>query len=193
MQSSKITRVWSVLLLMGGMIVPYSASAKPEFLDAFKAQYPAVVGTRLETCNVCHTQIPKRNPYGRDFGLAGQWFPAIEAVDSDGDGPDNLTEITALTFPGDPLDFPGAPPTATATPNATPTHTPVSVGTVEPGSCTGDCNGDGVVAVNELVLAVNIALGTATVEECAAADADGDGEVTVNELVTAVNLALAGC
>ena len=59
--------------------------------------------------------------------------------------------------------------------------------------CTGDCNGDGVVAVNELVAGVNIALGSAAVSSCPAFDANGDGQVTVNELIQAVNAALNGC
>jgi hypothetical protein len=59
--------------------------------------------------------------------------------------------------------------------------------------CTGDCNEDGVVGVNELVTAVNIALGTADVSACLAADHNEDGQVTVDELVLAVNNALQGC
>ena len=59
--------------------------------------------------------------------------------------------------------------------------------------CAGDCNGDGTVAVNELIVAVNIGLGGATVDECAAIDANGDGEVLIGEIIAAVNVALAGC
>lgn len=59
--------------------------------------------------------------------------------------------------------------------------------------CGGDCNGNGVVTVDELVKAVNIALGTADIGTCAAADRNGDGVVTVDELVFAVNNALTGC
>jgi hypothetical protein len=60
-------------------------------------------------------------------------------------------------------------------------------------ACTGDCNGDEQVTVDELITAVNIALGTRPVADCVAADVDRDGQVAVNELVTAVNRALAGC
>jgi len=59
--------------------------------------------------------------------------------------------------------------------------------------CVGDCDGDGTVVVNELVKAVNVALGTADVSDCINADGNGDGEVTVDELVTAVRNALEGC
>ncbi|MBX3024338.1 right-handed parallel beta-helix repeat-containing protein [bacterium] len=59
--------------------------------------------------------------------------------------------------------------------------------------CAGDCNGDGTVAINELIIGVNIALGTAEAGTCAAFDADGSGDVTINELIAAVNAALNGC
>ncbi len=60
-------------------------------------------------------------------------------------------------------------------------------------ACVGDCDGNGSVAINELILAVNIALGNAAVEACTAADANGNGSVAINELIQAVNNALTGC
>jgi hypothetical protein len=60
-------------------------------------------------------------------------------------------------------------------------------------SCAGDCDGDGTVAINELVRAVTIALGSTAVAECTVADANGDGSVTIAELIGAVNTALGGC
>ena len=62
-----------------------------------------------------------------------------------------------------------------------------------PASCPGDCNGDGSVAINELITGVNIALGSAPLATCAAFDTSGDGTVAINELISAVNVALAGC
>jgi hypothetical protein len=59
--------------------------------------------------------------------------------------------------------------------------------------CEGDCNGDRTVPINELILAVRIALGTAAVGECTAVDRDGNGQVSVNEVVAAVARALGGC
>jgi len=59
--------------------------------------------------------------------------------------------------------------------------------------CTGDCNGNHVVAINELVVGVNIALGAASVQTCTAADRDDDGAVSIAELVAAVTNALRGC
>jgi hypothetical protein len=60
-------------------------------------------------------------------------------------------------------------------------------------ACTGDCDGDGAVAINEAVRGVNIALGNAPVGDCAQFDANGDGSVAVNELIAAVGAVLDGC
>jgi hypothetical protein len=49
------------------------------------------------------------------------------------------------------------------------------------------------VTVDEILKAVNIALGAALVTTCPLADANGDGAVTVNEIVLAVNNALNNC
>ena len=60
-------------------------------------------------------------------------------------------------------------------------------------ACAGDCNGDGVVAVDEVVGAVAVALGGAPLDTCLAGDRDGDLRVTVDELLRAVAMALNGC
>lgn len=62
-----------------------------------------------------------------------------------------------------------------------------------PISCGGDCDGDGSVAISELIAAVNVALGSAAYDTCADADADRSGAVAINDLITAVNAALGGC
>ena len=82
-------------------------------------------GTRLDTCNTCHTTGRSTNPYGTDlktkFSLMiipmeenlteEQTLDAfraalrdIEELDSDNDRHSNIEEIRALTFPGDPGD-----------------------------------------------------------------------------------------
>ena len=68
-----------------------------------------------------------------------------------------------------------------------------NTGTPPTPSCVGDCNGDGMVLINELVLGVNIALGSTPVSACPAFDANGNGMVLINELISGVNNALAGC
>ncbi len=59
-------------------------------------------------------------------------------------------------------------------------------------SCIGDCDGDGTVQINELVLGVGIALGTSELSACSNLD-NGDGIVSVDRLVAAVNNALCSC
>ena len=84
------------------------------------------------------------------------------------------------------LTFTQAAAAATPTPNATPTPPPAAL-------CAGDCNGDGMVTVNELLTMVNIGLGTADVSTCRAGDTNVDGMITINEVLAAVNNALNGC
>jgi hypothetical protein len=90
---------------------------------------------------------------------------------------------------------PPASATATAertvsTPAASPTATPVPTGAAP---CIGDCDDDGAVSINELIVGVNIALGNAGIETCAAFDADDSLAVSINELVAAVRNAGRGC
>jgi parallel beta-helix repeat protein len=59
-----------------------------------------------------------------------------------------------------------------------------------PGSLVGDCNEDGRVTIEEVILAVNIALGTAPMSMCPAVDINRDGHAEVNELIAAVNSVL---
>lgn len=59
--------------------------------------------------------------------------------------------------------------------------------------CAGDCGGDGQVTVEEIVLGVNIALGTTPPDRCTALDGNADQQVTVEEIIRAVNGALNGC
>ena len=58
---------------------------------------------------------------------------------------------------------------------------------VAPAACVGDCNGSGDVTVGEIILMVNIALGTARWRAAAPGIADGSGDITINEIVAAVN------
>lgn len=60
-------------------------------------------------------------------------------------------------------------------------------------ACVGDCNDDRRVTIDELVRAVDIALGGAEVGTCDAVDNNRDGAVTVNELIRGVTKGQAGC
>jgi dienelactone hydrolase len=59
--------------------------------------------------------------------------------------------------------------------------------------CTGDCNADGSVAINELVTGVAESLAAAALDQCRAFDRNDDGQVTIDELIAAVAAALNGC
>lgn len=199
-------RIWGRLLV--GVLVAGGAAeraeAKSDYLAAFRNEYPAAVGSRIDACSLCHSAVPQLNSYGSAFGGAGREFASIEALDSDGDGVLNLAEIGALTFPGDPADVPALPsPTPTATlPLATPTPTPsptelaIASPTATPtgtsGICVGSCNGDDSVAINELVTLVNIALGALSPSACAQG-VPGGATVDIALLIRAVGNALGGC
>ena len=71
----------------------------------------------------------------------------------------------------------------------------VTVAAVTPSQalCPGDCNGDGITTVDEIIRGVNLALGSGVYRTCPPVDVDGDSQVTVNELVLSVGQALNGC
>ncbi len=96
------------------------AFAVSSYLNAFNTRY-GTSGTALDSCSLCHVNSPPDtvlNPYGNDYLTNNNDFAAIEALDSDGDGFNNLVEIQARTFPGDPTSRPAGadttPPTVTA-------------------------------------------------------------------------------
>ncbi|MBX3026484.1 hypothetical protein KF840_16370 [bacterium] len=98
-----------------------------------------------------------------------------------------LGDATGHELPVTPVD--GAIVISDAPNQPTPSPTP----TAAPRRCVADCSGDGVVAVNEVILAVNIALGNLPLAQCPTADANGDGAVTIGELIEAVNDVISGC
>jgi hypothetical protein len=59
--------------------------------------------------------------------------------------------------------------------------------------CAGDCNGDGEVTIDELLVMVNAALASGATVACAAGDTNADGEITIDEIIAAVGVALDGC
>jgi len=92
------------------------------------------------------------------------------------------------TWTPSPTSMPASPtatsPAATATASASPTVTPTAVD-----ACAGDCDGNGSVAIGELVRLVGIALGSGA--DCAALR---DGEVVgIPLLIRAVRSSLDGC
>jgi len=72
--------------------------------------------------------------------------------------------------------------------------TPTATATPTPGACLGDCDGSGAVTVDELVLGVNMVLGSVGVTACPSfACTEDPGVVVVNCIIVAVNNALSGC
>jgi hypothetical protein len=68
----------------------------------------------------------------------------------------------------------------------------VTAGRARAQSCVGDCDNDGTVEINELVLGVGIALGASELSACSNLD-NGHRMVSVDRLVAAVNNALCSC
>ncbi|MFN8641466.1 MAG: hypothetical protein U0802_07350 [Candidatus Binatia bacterium] len=99
---------------------------------------------------------------------------------------------TATPSPAPPTATPppSPPPPPSPTPEPSPTLPPSPTATA---ACPGDCDGDATVSIDELVLAVGIANGTAPPASCAALDDNRDGAVSIDELVAAVASALRGC
>jgi hypothetical protein len=90
-----------------------------------------------------------------------------------------LTMLSSNTLPV----FAGDLPLATLTP--TPQPTPVR--------CVSDCNGNNLIAIDEVVRSVAISLGQQPLSACTRADGNGNGRVTVDELVQGVLNNLHGC
>ena len=78
-------------------------------------------------------------------------------------------------------------------PTATPTPTALPGGPAGGRGCPGDCGGNQLVTVDELVTGVAIVLGLRSVNDCGSLDDNRDGRVVVNELVAAVSRLLFGC
>jgi hypothetical protein len=72
-------------------------------------------------------------------------------------------------------------------PSPTVTSTPTEV------ACAGDCNGNHVVTVDELLTIVDIALGNADLTNCDKGDVNHDQQVTIDEILAAVTAALTSC
>lgn len=104
------------------------------------------------------------------------------------EAPATPTLAATNTVVATPTETETATPTRSATPTASPTEAPTT-----PPPCAGDCNADRAVTVDELVKAVNIALGSAGIDVCPAADRNADELITVDEIVASVQRALNGC
>lgn len=132
-------------------------------------------------------------------GVAG--YAAGGAYDlASGLGTPDVAALAAAIAAGP--ETPTATVAPTDTPSATPLptriSTPTAIATTPPAAvCAGDCNGDGVVDVHEIIQLVGFALGTATdCSTCPNGIAPGAAcasATTIAVLVEAVHHALDGC
>jgi hypothetical protein len=118
-------------------LAAYSAHQNDKDVSAFLTVYPFAKGTKLDDCALCHSGSGKTgscdychnvtgldpskpvplNAYGQAYkGVSGD-LAAIENLDSDGDGVNNIDEIRALSFPGNAEDKPGLKPAPTVVMN----------------------------------------------------------------------------
>ena len=63
----------------------------------------------------------------------------------------------------------------------------------EPIACSGDCNDDGHVSLEELITGIRISMGLDPTAQCPQFDSDEDGRVRVDDVVRAVRSALGSC
>jgi YVTN family beta-propeller protein len=105
-------------------------------------------------------------------------------LDRDGDGFFDRDELDAGSDPSNSADTPFGMPTPTPTPG--PTATPTRVRN----RCVGDCNADGEVTVDEIMIGVNIVLGSRMMAICPSFEQNDDGRITIDELVQGVSAIL---
>lgn len=145
-----------------------------------------------DTCdedgNVCVSPFGTVTPSPTASPSATAGTPAATPTATPSPATPTATASTSAT------DATPSPPMATTTSTVTglTPGTPTATPTVS-ARCAGDCDGNGAVAINELVIGVNIALGDQSVSACLAFDGDGNGSVAINELIAAVSNTLAGC
>ncbi|MDX2171316.1 MAG: choice-of-anchor V domain-containing protein [Deltaproteobacteria bacterium] len=163
-------------------------------------------GARLARGELTHSE-PKNTDGNRNASWQFRWtappapgtyrlFGAGNSVNKNGNSSGDRSRATTVDIEVvAALDTPTVTPTPTATPPPpTSTDTPSPTTTKPlPAGCAGDCDRDRQVAINELVIAVSIALGVQAPDGCLAADVDGDGAVSIAELIAAVNALLDGC
>lgn len=62
-----------------------------------------------------------------------------------------------------------------------------------PPVCTGDCNLDGEVTIDEILKTIGVSLGDLDLSACVAGDRNGDGVITIDEIIAATYAALNAC
>lgn len=109
------------------------------------------------------------------YRATGQSFPSRLTLQLRSTGRNGLD--FAVPYRGGVADCESPTPTPTVTPGPPP--------------CPGDCDGNGVVSIADLVRVVALALGRPV--DCPRADLDGSGGVDIAEVIAAVVAAARGC
>lgn len=112
---SNFKNILTWVTLGSSILVGANSFASSNELKKFKAAFPA--SGEIAKCAVCHSTMPKLNPFGTDYKAAGKQFTeALLKLDSDGDGFTNQSEISSNTYPGDPASHakPNTAPVAQA-------------------------------------------------------------------------------
>ncbi len=128
----------------------------------------------------------------------GMLIPGIAGIDGELEV-DPEAPVPTNTASGSRTATPTRTPSVAASPTRTPlptgsaTATPTASPTGRISLCTGDCDGDGFARIDELVRAVEIALGKGPLAGCTIIDRNRDEAVTIDELVVAVRDAMQGC
>ena len=122
-------------------------------------------------------------------GATGMFSFTVRVGDGIGHIVDQSLAITVAAAPPSPTNT----PTTTRTRTPTPTSTPTPTATPTPGPCVGDCDHDGTISVTELVMGIDITLGTIELGACPEFNVRDDQRVTVDELAQAVGAAIYGC
>jgi hypothetical protein len=60
-------------------------------------------------------------------------------------------------------------------------------------TCVGDCDGDGVVVITDLIRSVSVTLEASEIADCPAIDVNLDGRATIDEVILALDNNLGGC
>jgi hypothetical protein len=130
--------LWAIVMTTPALAA-YSSHQNDQDINNFLTVYPFARSTKLDDCSLCHpggkigsktygscdychqtyglkpphAQPIPLNSYGDAYKAVGRTTASIQSIqnlDSDGDGRTSLEEIQALTFPGDPKDYPGLVP-----------------------------------------------------------------------------------
>ncbi|MBI3785611.1 MAG: hypothetical protein HY270_19635 [Deltaproteobacteria bacterium] len=179
---------------------------------ATATEIPTLTATPSETPTQTATQIPTESPTPTETAtltLTPSETPTVLPSETPTETATEQPTSTATETPSPtgtattlPTNSPEPSPTATLPPTEIPSPTetirptstagPTATHTVMP-PCAGDCDGNGEVTIDELLVLVNIALETREIGACTPGDTNGDGAITIEEILLAVNRALGSC